>query len=447
MKNSCIRHPENSRFIKRHDWQIKAILTAEGTKAKRTDCAFVGSEILSVMEFYHDNWLANRHMANLRGRYPQSVDIPLDGWLPYSVSYLEELLLGSASPNSIRKTMDLLVSMGFVSKAVPKDITDAYPSNVMWFRLEVNTINKWIDDNWPKPWNPKAKRVTPVPRPIPDLDMPMSDPEPEPEPEIPEVPTAPAENPVSKAASVLFMYYKHVHAKNGNFVFDSSRKTKVTTRLKENRTLGQCAQAILGNRLSPFHQGHHVENDLSKGGKLFDDIELIFRNAKNFEQHMYYATKENVTEDMALADLRRFLAGNPSQYAKALPETPQNGSTGKPEAPQDRRPLQIYRNFARQIAAFFTSFTPVADILELCVTQKGLAEVGEGLTHADKLVEAICDAVLPFRPQGASEAMKLDIEKFAKAFCRTQEVNPEGEKFERPDVEEAPSEPLEDSEV
>ena len=96
MKTSCIRHPENNYFIIRRDWQLKA-LEIEKKGPKRGNSVECAAEILSVLEFHFNNRHANKKLREFVERAIASADKklpPLSDWMPYSYSYLGDLLLG-----------------------------------------------------------------------------------------------------------------------------------------------------------------------------------------------------------------------------------------------------------------------------------------------------------------------------------------------------------------
>jgi len=439
MKTSCIRHPENSRFVKRHDWQLQALGDpADSEVVRRSRDPEIAAEIMSIFEFHYNNRWANRMLREVMAKAPAANrQVDVGDWMPYSVPYISEMLISVVSAQSVVDALDLLMRKGFVSGDLPPDIRAAYPTRARWYRLEVDAINRWIEANceksWTTEWRRKRKSQLPTGRPpgrpakpAPDIAAGGGEQDP-PAPAHPATQQDPTDNEAKyAAASTLFNYYKNVHGKNGAFVFDSQRRNKVTARINEHRSLASCAQAIVGNLMSDYHQGRHPDNDVRSGGKVYDDIELIFRHAKNFENHCRYAEERGVTEEIALEDLQAFVRGAPSRYAKAAPKTPPAATGGQAAMPQQEPPNAInYKTFARAVAAFFTSHLPVADIVEMAKTTENLRSISANLTDAEYLRSQIVEATKPFRPQGPSPEMVDDIWKFSSAFARLQQLSGE----------------------
>jgi hypothetical protein len=84
----------------------------------------------------------------------------------------------------------------------------------------------------------------------------------------------------SEKAKAVFDYWKLAFGKTNGAKFDSDRKTKVEARLNEGRTVEDIKQAIDGCLLSPWHRGENPD------GKIYDDLELICRDAKHLEGFM-----------------------------------------------------------------------------------------------------------------------------------------------------------------
>lgn len=406
MKTSAIRHPEGNYLIIRRDWQLRA-LEIEQKGPKRGNSVECAAEIMSVLEFHYNNRHANRKLREFVERAIASADKklpPLGDWMPYSYNYLEELLLRGRSQNVVIQALAILVSKGFISQDVPGDIREAYGASITWIRLEVDAINAWIEGNMPKSWVEVAKADRSTPGKAPKMSK--------------------AEQ-VSKSVEILGNFYRHIHGKNASFVLDDSRKKKMRLRLGEGRTLGQCAQAIIGNTLSDFHQARHKENFKEDGGKVYDDIgDHIFGSAKKFEAHVGYAEDRGVTEEKAYEALQAFLTGEPSRYAKKGVKPAQSEQKQQEQTPVgEPENAKRYREFAFQIAAFFTTDVPAPEILEMCQTQSGLVSAGKGLTDVRYLRACIQGATRTFRPEGLSEQMADALDQFAVSFCTLQSVN------------------------
>lgn len=225
--------------------------------------------------------------------------------------------------------------------------------------------------------------------------------------------------------TTLCDFHRHIHGKTTSFVYDSKRRSAVTARVKERRKaklsdeeiLGLGAQAIIGCRLSEWHQGMNDRNT------VYDDIELIFRNAQNFEKQIGYALDAKVTSDIAYRELAGFLEGKPSRYAKSPKKTSPAASSERPEglgADLTDAERSRYREFARSIAGFFASNVESKTILELCRENAELKEQGAGLVDGEYLDQAIQAAVKNFKSNGLSSALVEQIQKFANTFAKME---------------------------
>lgn len=444
MKNSVIRHPENSYFVIRRDWQVKALKTgprsrSDGVRVRGSDVGECAAEILSIIEYHVSNTYGN---TILRGLINKSISkkrniTTVGDWRPYTVGYLQELLLNGRGTRTIAYALDLLDEKRFISRNVPDDITRSFPlpgRPVTWLRMEHKFINKWIEENIPKSWGKKIEQPDEIPLPEPPEELDLFT-IPEPDKPLEETAEAKPDGPedtdgavemldslsLDRMVTVICNFHRHIHAKTAKYVYDANRKNAVRARLKppEKRSLGQCAQAIIGNLYSDYHQARHPENTTT----IYDDIDLIFRNAKKFENHLRYAEVKGIDEITALNELQAFAKGEGSKYAKIIPRTPVN-SPKQPRRPLKDLPdslLRRYRDFAREIAPFFPSNMKAKDVLELCKTVESLATAGRGLDREDALLEALGPAMRTFGEP--KREVEVEAEKFVSTFCKLQALN------------------------
>lgn len=422
MKTSAIRHPEGSYFIIRRDWTLKAC-EIEQKGPKRGNAVECAAEIMAVLEFHFNNRHANRIYKELVDKALAKRHNPLTelgDWLPYSNDYFRELLLRGRSQNVVIQALEILESKGFITTNVPEDILNHYSRNFTWYKLEVDKINEWIDNNVPKTWIDgwKKKRGKISRNPV-ELEARKAEDAAEPK------------ETVTKTVNTIFEFYKHIHGKNSNFVFDQDRRNRITARIKEGRTIEQCAQAVIGNLFSDWHQARHPKNMLGVQGeqgigKVYDDIDHIFGDAKStkrFENHIGYAEDARVTEEIAFRELQAFLEGKPSRYAKQRVKTPQNGQD-EPESASKPLPNnhKQYREFAIAVAPFFTTNVPAVEIVEYAQTQESMIRAGAGLVDAEYLTEAITKATRTFR-ESLTPEMEKELADFVKTFCQIQQLN------------------------
>lgn len=87
--------------------------------------------------------------------------------------------------------------------------------------------------------------------------------------------TAPTLKPTSPVEAV-FIHWKEI-CNHPKAVLDAKRRRAIQDRLKQ-FSVEDCKRAIEGCKASPWHQGANDRH------KVFDDIELIFRDAKHVEE-------------------------------------------------------------------------------------------------------------------------------------------------------------------
>lgn len=420
---SAIRHPENDMIMVVREWQVSAVLSVlPHDPSRNSTSTTVASTLLSLFEYHYNNRAANkllrfemdRHFKREQGK----PTVYLGEWLPYTWEYLREATGNRWLMLTIKNNIKPLEDLGFIHYDLPKDIADIFQPRIrMWIRLDVQRINDWIDKYVKKSWLTGHQ-----PEAIPEYVAPVV------EPKTVDTKTA--------LVNALCDFHKHIHAKKTTYVYDNKRKTKVMARVKERyalkdakgkklltdeQVIGQCSQVIIGNALSPFHNG---TNDRTK---VYDDIEMMFRDAAKFENHITYAEVANVSEVIAYRQFMKFLAGEPSRYAK-------KGGAGttnlRPTNMRDRAYLELsdeaknlYRDFSRSIASFFLTDTPIKDILEVAKTNASLKKFNRGITDMEALVIAINIQLRVFRPNGIDEKVQNSIQKFSATFCRLQQIN------------------------
>lgn len=424
MKTGCIRHPENAYLIIRREWQIRMLNEGREKRGpKKDNYAECGAELMSVFEFHFNNRMANRMLRSqleaYRRRHPAKADHPLGDWMPYSENYLRELLLGSRSGDVVDASLDLLESKGVISRKVPADIKQFYTGNCTWVRFLPAVVNAWIDANcvktWDRHWNAQYKAEKEAERNAGIIDIQAKD-------KIKEIEDIKKQSDLTHSVCA---FHQHIHAKTKATIYDQTRKGKVTKiieamrkkGIEEQEVIGRCALAIIGNRVSEFHQGTDKNNS---SGKVYDDIKLIFRDTEKFDNHIGYAEAKNITWKMAYNEFEGFLKDIPSRYAKKPKKVAGEASEREQKAIKALSPevQRTYREFARSIGSFFGSNVENEVILDFCETNQSLAKF-KGLDNAPALVESLITAVKVFNQNPPDEMIKR-IEAFAETYCEKQ---------------------------
>lgn len=409
MRTGCIRHPENDLIIMRRGWQIKAFTMIERPSGPKKDSiAECGAELLSIFEYHYDNPMANRIMREefqrITAKRPTGLH-PFGGWLPYSRIYLRDMFHKSRDMGLIMRSVDAIKGLGFVSTEVPSDITSIFKVPYTWIKFEPDTINAWIDAHMPRSWTTewKPREIIPVRAAEPDVQT-----------ETPEMSR-------SAVAWQICEFHRHIHNKNATTIYAGKRHDKVMKQLTLGRSVAQCSQAILGCRVSDWHQGKHPKNE---SGKVYDDISLLFRDAIKFEQFQDIAIENGITEEIAEREFKAFLIDGASQYTKRPPKTAQTASN-EPQMhvstltdSEKRR----YRELATSVASFFITNTPVPEIVQFVKESPSTQAYNEGITDVIAFEKSLTDAVKVYMPDGMSQSIEQNIRKFALVFVRMQQL-------------------------
>ena len=95
--------------------------------------------------------------------------------------------------------------------------------------------------------------------------------------------TAPAA--MNAAAGKVFDHWRRTMGKNASAIFSPERRNKVLARLRDGYSVASLCKAIDGNRASPHHRGENEHRT------VYDDLELICRDAKHVDQFIGFAEK------------------------------------------------------------------------------------------------------------------------------------------------------------
>lgn len=438
-----------SYFVKKSDWAIKATgVTVKGSDGiERFVPNEPAAELIAVFLFHYDNRTANRILVELiekaivkHKKYLRE----LGDWLPYSNAYMRELLLHTHGQNQIVRAIEVLAEIKFISIDVPKDIQEFYSRSHSWYKLEIETIRAWINDVWlpslekPQVYAPQRAEIQSEIARVTNTPPPFAEKAPE------EKPAAKPENKttetLTKQVNALCNFHRHIHGKNASYVYDAERKSRVRARIQAMRsagigepaTIAMCAQAIIGNVVSDFHQARHhknmlgVANESGVKGKIFDDIgEYIFKTSNKFELMIEHAENGGVSQEIALAEFQGFVSGKPSRYAKNAKKDALKpvDAPKQPTNDFDAETIKRYKNFARELAPFFFTRVPNKEISEMCETNNALEKFGKGLTNAEFLTEQFFEAGKVFGSGIVAQAIKDAMTEFAKTFCEMQELN------------------------
>lgn len=416
MRESSIIVP-NSYFIRKYDWALKA---TEGNQP--------AAELIAVFNYHFDNPTANRILVELVRKAIAKHGLmklqDLDGFQPYSLAYLRELLLHTHGQHQIIEALKVLYRIKFIDTAPDEFIPAFYSKTHTWVRLEIPNINDWIETVW----IPAQKQTIYAPR---ALDVKEA---------IENVTGAVVEKMVEDEklkptkiknkwhqVQLLCAFDKHIHGRTANYVYDDIRQKQILARLKENYSMSECAQGIIGLIFSDWHNARHPENMegviYPRGvGKKYLDVEYIFKSrSKHLEKRMREASENGVTVEVAGRELALFQEGRDSNYAAKFRKVKKKEKE-KSEifvTPENR---SRYKAFAFSISRFFVTGVPSSDVLEMCQTNTTLEKQGKGLVDVDVLTQFIVESVRTAKPSVPEEMME-NIKTFANLFCELQEFN------------------------
>jgi uncharacterized phage protein (TIGR02220 family) len=100
------------------------------------------------------------------------------------------------------------------------------------------------------------------------------------------------------AAQEVFAYWQERMGKQRSRL-DDKRLSCIKARLREGYSVGDLKEAIDGCRQSNWHQGRNDRN------KVYNDIELICRDAKHVDEFIEECTKWRKLEDQKKAEAER----------------------------------------------------------------------------------------------------------------------------------------------
>lgn len=427
MKTGAIRHPERAAIVIRREWQVRMINSSRDLQdqKKKDGLTDTAAELMSIFEFHYNNRTANRILKQEVDKFLKKNPVksyPLGDWMPYTSKYLQELLLGGRSNKVVQPAIYLLESQKIISMDVPKDITDRFTQNAQWIKFNVDLVNEWIEDNCEKTWLAGWKELDAQRQTEKATSAIITEAVTDKIKEVTDI------KKHSQMVDIICAFYKHIHNKTAGTIFDINRKAKVgsivnrlrSAGLSDAEILGRCAQAIIGNVVSDYHQGRKPGQP-----KVYDSIDLIFRKAEQFENHVSYAVADNISEKMAYKEFEAFLHGKTSKYAKGRSTTSPEASNEQiegihtlPEQEQKR-----YREFARAIASFFASNIENKDILEFTKTNRSVLQIASGLTNTEAMFDALMHQIKIYKKEGIPDILSNQVRKFSEIYCKLEMTN------------------------
>jgi hypothetical protein len=117
----------------------------------------------------------------------------------------------------------------------------------------------------------------------------------------------------NKQEEEVFAFWKQTFQFNNQTKFTDTRRMKVGARLKEGFSVADLKRAVIGCKLSPWHQGENPS------GAVYDDLELICRNDANVRRFIATAEKMQAgTMDGRVEEIRYILKAAGEGAAVAL---------------------------------------------------------------------------------------------------------------------------------
>jgi len=417
MKERTIVVPD-SYFTLKSDWALAA-----------TEKNEPAAELINTFLFHRENPTANRMLVELVQRairrHKGGDLMDLAGFQPYSLAYLRELLLETHGQNQIVEAIKILEKLNFLTIEPPQEVREFYSKTHSWYKIEVDVIWSWIGAVWmpankTNPYHPKQIELKRVVANITGTGS----------AEMPELKKPKTPVKYDKQIDIICGFDKHIHGRNGNFVYDPERKSFIRSRIVEGYSLGQLAQGVIGLLYSDWHNGAHPDNmDGIRGprgmGKKFLEPEYIFKTGmRHLDKRIKNAEDNGVTLEIAQHELAEFMDGKDSKYSarvRKVEAAAKQRETGKaPDMPPGER--RKYKEFAFAISRFFITNVDNKEILEMCDTNVALKNHGKGLVDVAVLTETIIEQINLQKP--ATDEVKRQAEEFAKLFCGIQELMP-----------------------
>lgn len=381
IKESIIRPPVRAYFVRRYQWQIKAISAFE----KRMPVVNCAAEIVSVMTFHLDNRYAHESLNYWVTVAKENYDQPMintGDWFPYSNTYFEKCLLKAYTRYQIDPAVKVLEKMNWISRDVPKDITSFYRTDKSkWLKLNYPVIQGWIEANYDS---------------VVDFDN-MPKPE-----QIVKIP-----DPITPIVTSLCKFHSAVNSKTKSYVYDERRKKMVRARLSsDGRSELDCVKAILGNRHSDFYQGNHAQNNKLNGGRVMDSIEFVMRNAKGFEACLNAAEEAKLSDAVIKREYELFQKTGECVFTKkAIPTSVSINQSAS--APLDAR-TGAYINFAGTIFTFVKNKDFDEEVvIDQCRTNKDMKKMLKEITDADVLYNSLLERLKIYGSQTTAHKQKL----------------------------------------
>jgi hypothetical protein len=438
----------SSRFVKKCDWALEL---ADGHEP--------AAEILvSVFLYHYDNRLANRILVELVARVLRRKNVGfqhIGDWLPYSMSYLGELLFNTHGRVQIIAGVELLEKKEFISTQVPSEIAEFYSRNHTWVRVEIANIKTWLNKVYlpnrrssgvpTTQWEEVKSTIEKISLVEADDafldDLEVKEPKAVVKQELESteefsgvlplrvVKTHNKKQELEQNVKIICAFHKHITGKRDDYIYDKERCAMIRARLKEGRSIVKCALAILGNSVSDFYQGRDeknmvgVRNKQGYLGKVLDEVRHIFESAETFEKMIreadYYADIHDTT---AKNELENFLKGTPSKYAKKQKQSGQNASIERIGIDAlDYQERVVYMNFAGAVASYFKTLQ-ASDVLELAQTNKSLLAQGKEIKDAEILMEALIECYKAY-DSFLSKSVKDEMRKFCVKIVEFMKYN------------------------
>lgn len=416
-----LRHPEDSPYVIIRQWQVDAILALYPEAG--IPIATAASALLCVFECHTSYPSANKFLGAEVEKFfvtsPVRRSVVFGKWLPYTSEYLKKCTLTRIKSNAIPEALTILESIGWITRQVPDDVRLSLKGVTTWIRLEANKINEHIDLHEKKSWTKeKPEIVVPVVAPEPKDDS----------------------GGIGQLVEELCEFHRHMMGKTDKYIYTEERKRMVMARFRSqlkmkgtvkgkassgkmftrDEVIGRLSQAIIGCRISPWHNGTHPGN---VEGVVYDELKHIFKADEKVELMIQKAEMYGpVFREEAYEQFMGFLIGNPSKYAKNSVAT--DHATGVEEfSALEVNTKNRYREFARSVASFFINNHSARDVMEFAQSNTGLKKYKSGLTDPMALIFAINLAAKTYNPDGLNPEQDKAMKKFVTNFCKMQQIS------------------------
>jgi hypothetical protein len=324
MQTSCVRHPQRSRYLKIHDWQLEA---TGGNQA--------AAALINFFAYHHDRALDAKEYTKMRAgelmvRDREELGVDENGWQFHTDAFIEAGVLGLWKRDTIQKGIAVLVEIGFLENDPPVALRLRYRTGrIKGLRFRADRVRLWLDEHAARQHPPTNGGATTF----------RLDPETAPPPATPKTAKTRAPKPLLddlkdvdvftvNDARAIFEDWRVVHD-HPDALPTPERLRYIVKLLLRGYSVTRLKIACRGVLFSAWHQG---TNDRKK---TWDKISIIFEDGEKVEEFEELALKNHVTADTLANFVKKPKAARPltdkPDWQRAIDNCPMCDERGRVE--------------------------------------------------------------------------------------------------------------------